>query len=179
MEVLALSIFELLAGALAMGLLGGLFGAAGMIVVFGMRDRARSRQHRRLDAYAKWLAAQYRLSRAAGSFAAAFRVLANEATSSPYFALRCAEAQRARAEWTAAVRAADHAQAELLTWDDTEFLRQRLASLEPISVRKLRAVVTGQPGADTDLTHHLQTFEAQALSLVQEGAAQPGRRGRR
>jgi len=157
--------------ALTAGLLGGLLGATTILLLTGAHLRRGARRERLLDGYARWLAAHYRVSRAAGSFVTAFRTLAAEPRDSRFSSLRCAEAQRTRAEWCEAVRALDLAEANLIAWDDGPLLRERLRRIQRVTVRHLRQAVEGDERAGDDLALHLRTTEEQVLAAVREAAS--------
>ncbi len=99
---------------LTVALLSATAGTAVTAAVILRRSGMSQWRMRRVDAYARWLAAWMTLSRVSASFVAAFRALATERRDSEYFALRRHEAQRARAAWSDAMRELDRAEAALI-----------------------------------------------------------------
>jgi hypothetical protein len=157
---------EVIGLAVAAGLVGGLIGA---IVIAVLQTRRQDRfgvKARRIDAYARWLAARLALSRASLSFVSAFRVLAAEPRDSTYFALRTEEAQRVRSQWCDAVREVDLAEATLIAWAEDPSLPLRLEQFDRVGVGALRRAVAGSDEDVDALVNRLHESDQRAAEFV-------------
>jgi hypothetical protein len=157
--------------AITIGLLSGVVCAL-IVLVFASRRRwSMELCARRTDAYARWLAARLNLTRASLSFVSAFRTLAAESRESTYFALRCEEAQRARAAWCDAVRELDLAEASLVAWVDDPTLPQQLGQLGRIEAAALRRAIHGEEQEVDELTDEFHKKDRQAAEFASKAAA--------
>jgi hypothetical protein len=164
--------------ALTAGLIGGLVGAVLMAAITLRRNREGQRSQDTIAAYAEWLAARLALSRACGSFVAAFRSLAIEPRDGPNLALRTQEAQRARSQWCDAMRDLDLAEAALLAGG----LRLPSDGKEHFSDRMnpdaLRRAINGDFYEVNTLHQELRRSDRQAIEHIQRVAADLDPRGR-
>ncbi len=169
-----MSVGEIIGLALIAVLIGGAAGGAvGAMLARGRNDRARQR-HRAAEAYARWLAARWTMSRASLSFVAAFRALAAERRESINFSLREQEAQRARADWCETMRELDRAEAEIAVLEPASITRRRPGPGRP-DADELRAAIQADSAAVEAFRQRLEAEDAQAAAFVRAAFAPPAR----
>lgn len=138
--------------AIMVSIISGLVSA---VVVSAMLIRRRERSHLRarlIDGYAAWLAARLTLSKASCSFVSASRALRAEPQESPHAMLKAQEVQRARAQFSEAVRELDLAEATIIAWSDDSRTHERLAVLDHIGSESLSGTINGNE-TDVDALH--------------------------
>lgn len=110
--------------AAALGGIGTGLGIAALVQL-GRQDR-RERHGRATEAYAHWLAARTRFTRATATFVESFRALAKSESQSQSVAARRAEANRARDDWRSASTELDTSEAEMIAWSVDPSITSRL-----------------------------------------------------
>lgn len=158
-----------------------LFSGVGGVVLTAMiaagRDRMAGIRARRMDAYARWLAARWTLTRASISFVAAFRALAAENRKSDYFGLRRHEAQRARSAWCDAIQELDCAEAALVTWSADPSIREHLAQFQAVPPDTLREAINSTQEDVDRLSQRLREADGHAAEFVRAATADTRARG--
>ncbi len=150
------------------GLVAGVTAAA---LVFGRQLRGTERQPRRVEAYTNWLGAHLTASRASLSFVAAFRALDAERSDSVYFALRTAEAQRARAYWCDAMQRLDAAEAALIVLGATDPECNSPEGFIRVRPDALRRAINGDEGDVDELAQRLYAEDRVAIGFVRSTIA--------
>ena len=161
-----MSVSEIVGLALMFALLGVTIGAIVTGVRVSRREWRREEHARRLEAYARWLAARLTLTRASISFVAAFRALEARRHESTFLPMRQDEAQRARCVWCDAVREHDQAMASLLVWSGEPSLIERLGGLDPVTADVLRKAIDGDADSFDKLVRQLRATDRSALELT-------------
>ncbi len=161
-----------------------LVGVASGVLITRLRvDRQTRRDQgrvRRIDAYARWLAAWRIASRAALTFVAAYRrqtTVNARGTELPHSCRE--EVHRAQSEWYDARKTLDRAEAYLLVWSDDPEIEVRLAAFCQATSRLMHTALGGNQEAFHRLAEHLRKRERLATrwvrtSLAQKPAATPG-----
>ncbi len=163
-----MSTSEVVGLVVAAGLVGGLAGSMLVALIVTRITKVRDRRARRIDAYARWLAARLAVSRACVSFVAAFRSLRREPRDSTFFSLRADEAQRARAQWSTAMQELDASEAVLIAWSIHDDIGDRLAGFERVAAHTLREAINGSDEEADALSQRLRTVDRSATEFVRE-----------
>ncbi len=125
--------------AAALGGIGTGLGIA-VLIQLGRQDR-QERLYRATEAYAHWLAARTRFTRATATFVESFRALTKSESRSQSVAARRAEANRARDDWRSASTELDTAEAEMIAWSVDPSITSRLADHARPSSDTIRAAI--------------------------------------
>lgn len=110
--------------AAALGGVGTGLGIAAMVML--KRANNNATPHKAIDAYARWLAARKRFTRATATFVESFRALTKSESQSQSVAARRAEANQARDDWRNAATELDTAEAEMIAWSIDPSITSRL-----------------------------------------------------
>ncbi len=125
--------------AAALGGIGTGLGIAALVRL-GRRDR-QERHNRATEAYAHWLAARMRFTRAMATFVESFRALAKSESQSQSVAARRAEAHRARDDWRNTATELDTAEAQMIAWSVDPSIASRLVDHARPSSDTIRAAI--------------------------------------
>lgn len=143
--------------------------AAGALVAsvayrFAVRD---ARQRVDLtEAYVQWLAARRTLTRVTLSFVAAFRALAVTDRASLNRSLREEESQRARADWSSAMRSLEEAHTRLCVCDEDDGMAQRLTRFAVVTPEQIRKAISGDADIRERMAGELADADRRAMAFV-------------
>lgn len=168
------SVGEIVGLCATVALLAGMVGASVGVLLARSRDGARSDLRDRRIAAGQWIAAIKNLHRAALSFVAAFRALADEPPDSPNRSLREQEAQRCRGYWFEACRDLDQAEARCWVHDSHFPSDQQVTKSPAADVKSLREVIDGDASRYREFAAQLRSEEATALKLVEVAMSRRG-----
>ena len=134
--------------------LGGIGTGLGIAALVRLGRQERQERHiRATEAYAHWLAARMRFTRAMATFVESFRALAKSESQSRSVAARRAEAHRARDDWRNVATELDTAEAEMIAWSVDPSITSRLADHARPSSDTIRAAI------DADTTEVQQIYD--------------------
>ncbi len=161
---------ELIGLVAAVALLGVGIGAVGALVFRRGRDNL---HHRRMlgEAWERWLAARWSLSRTSGSLVAAFRALALTESTDRFFQLRQNEAQRTRDAWCAAMTKLEQAEAALVVRDASAVDHEALRFFDPVSPADLQHAIDGSGNDFLELKTRLRDEQRRAVEVARRAVA--------
>ena len=134
--------------------LGGIGTGLGIAALVQLRRQDCQERHiRATEAYARWLAARMRFTRATATFVESFRALTKSESQSQSVAARRAEANRARDDWRNAATELDTAEAEMIAWSVDPSITSRLTDHARPSSHTIRSAI------DADTTEVQQIYD--------------------
>ena len=156
---------ELIGLVATVALLGIGIGAIGTLVVRRGRDDL-DRRRTLGEAWERWLAARWSLSRTSGSLVVAFRALALTVSTDRFFQLRQNEAQRTRDAWCAAMTKLEQAEAVLVVRDSPAVDHEALRFLAPVSPADLQNAIDGSANDFLVLKTRLRDEQRRAIEVA-------------
>ncbi len=118
------------------------------------------------EAYVQWLAARRTLTRVTLSFVAAFRALASTDRTSSNRSLRQEESQRARADWSLAMRSLEDAHTRLCVCDEDDSIARRLQQFAVITPEQIRNAINGDAEVRGRFAAELADTDRRAMAFV-------------